>query len=104
MTCKNKKWGHNFIGGKCLDCGDRQQTLTVKHRGRKYEEEKKELSKHKIDYEYQEIGVEMSKYFKENIWWIFHKYPYPDIRQAFKVCREKGIYTIGYLREVLKRI
>lgn len=105
IKCRGERFGHNFSGGKCLSCRDPQQNLTPKSsRGEAYEKEREELRKHKIDYEYQEIGIEMSKYFKENIWWLFSKYPYPKIRQAFKKRQEEGVYKISHLLSDLKRI
>ena len=103
MTCKGEKFGHNFLQGKCLSCGDSQQGLTVSYRGREYEEEKKELSKHKIDHSFQELGIEMSKHFKGNIWWIFNKYPENAIRIAFKKRQEEGVYRIDYLLNDLSK-
>ena len=102
MTCKGKIRGHNFLASKCLDCGDPQQTLGVKRKESKYEKEKKELSKIKIEYSYQELGILMSRDFKGNIWWIFSKYEEHKIRQAYKVCKEQEIHEIAFLLAVLK--
>ena len=105
MNCKGEKWGHNYTGGKCLNCGDLQVNLSPKksRKDKEYEKENKELKKHKIEYSFQEIGVQMSQYFKGNIWWIFHKHPEWKIRDAFKVCKKAGIYKINYLLGILKK-
>ena len=108
MTCKGKIRGHNFSAGKCLSCGDSQQGLTVTHRGKEYEEEKKELSKHKIESSHQAYAVEIRGNFpkeQEKLLWItFANYQEQDIRQAFRVCKDKGIYDVKYLRGVLRNI
>jgi hypothetical protein len=58
----------------------------------------------KVQYEYQEIGLEMQKWFGKNIWWIFSR---PEanlqkVRDALKICQQKGIKNIGYLIGILK--
>jgi len=108
MTCKNQTHGHNFSGGKCLFCGDPQQGLTVTHRGKEYEEEKKELGKHKIDYSFQAYCIEIRGSFPKEqeklLWKTFHDYFETDIRKAFRVCQDQGILDVKYLRGVLKNI
>ena len=113
MTCRGEKWGHNFIQGICLSCGDSQQGLTITHRGREYEEEKEDLGKRKIEYSFQELGLEMQKHFPKEqrgwMWSLFNPsasggYTENQIRQAFRVCQEKGILDVKYLRGVLKNI
>ena len=102
MTCSGKLQGHNFIqvGGDCSVCGVNTYKLIEKP---KYE--KKDIYKgKKIKHSYQELGVDMSTNCKGNVWWIFHKYPENVVRQAYKVCTEKGIYSISYLISVIKNI
>ncbi len=64
----------------------------------------KKVGGKKVDYEYQEIGLEMQKWFNKNIWFIFYR-PEADldkIKNAFKICREKGKKEINYLLGILK--
>jgi len=107
-TCLNNELhSFNIVGGDCIKCGISQTKLSrilVSKKESKEIEIKKEFRKHKIDYEYQEIGIEMSKYFKDNIWWLFHKYSYPKIRQAFKICQRDSIYTISYFIGIIKKL
>ena len=59
-------------------------------------------TKKRIDFSYQALGIELQKYFKTNTWWMFHKYPENKIRDAFKVCKERGVNSIGYLIGIIK--
>ena len=108
IKCKGEKFGHNFLQGKCLSCNDSQQGLTVSYRGKEYEEEKKKLSKIKIESSHQAYAVEIRDNFpkeQEKLLWItFANYQEQDIRQAFRVCRDKGIYDVKYLRGVLRNL
>ena len=108
MNCRGKLHGHNFLASKCLDCGDQQQTLGVKVKVSKYEKQKKELVKHRIDHSFEELGITMQQHFPKSqwgwMWSLFTKYLERDIRQAFKVCQEKKIHELKYLIGVLKRI
>lgn len=67
----------------------------------------KKASKRKIDYSFQELGIEMQDYFtsakKSLIWSLFYKFREDKIRDAFKVCKEKGIQNIAYLMGILKK-
>ena len=103
MNCKNQKFGHNYAGGICLNCQGSQKTF-----GELYKKSRKEIKpdfrKHKIDYEFQELGIEINQQIKGNIWWLFYKYPIGKIRQAYKVCQERGIYNLAFLIGVLKKI
>ena len=56
----------------------------------------------KIDHSFQELGVEMSKYFKDNIWFLFSIYSEEDMKYAFEICKRKEIFTIGYMRGIIK--
>ena len=109
MTCRGQTHGHNFSGGKCLSCGDKQVKLILKSkRGERYEEEKKELSKHKIDYSFQAYCLEIRDSFPKDqeklLWKTFHDYFENDIRKAFRVCQDRNILDVKYLRVVLKNI
>ena len=110
MNCKGQIRGHNYIQGSCLDCSGRQAVATPKksRKDKEYEKENKELKKHKIDYSFQELGITISQYFPKNqhkwMWSMFYKYSENQIRQAFKVCQEKKIYNIAYLKGVLKNL
>ena len=58
----------------------------------------------KETFEFQEIGKSMQKHFKENIWWIFHKFPLNKIKRAYDVCCEKEIYKLAYLLAVIHKL
>lgn len=70
------------------------------------EEFSKKMEGKKVDHEFQEIGIEMSKHFKGNIWWIFSR---PNItnqkmREAFRICKERNIFQVPYLLGILKNL
>jgi hypothetical protein len=50
------------------------------------------------------LADEMTEYFGENCYWIFYKKEHRKIRNAFKICQEKGISSLKYLLGILKRI
>ena len=108
MICRGEKFGHNFIQGKCLTCNDPQQTLTVTHRGERYEKEKEKLGEHKIDHSFQAYCIEIRGFFPKEqeklLWKTFHDYFENDIRKAFRICRDRNILDVKYLRGVLKRL
>lgn len=56
----------------------------------------------KIDYPYQELGIEMQRFFGRNIWYLFYKYKEDDIREAFTVCERKGKRSVPYLIGIIK--
>ena len=66
------------------------------------------LSKFKVEkkqtFEFQEIGKTMQKDFKENIWFVFYKYPLWMIKRAYEVCQEKKIYKLAYLLAVINKL
>lgn len=57
----------------------------------------------KIDYEYQALGLEMKEKMG-NCFFLFYKYPLPNIREAWKVCSQRGIFTIPYMIGIMKRL
>jgi hypothetical protein len=59
--------------------------------------------KQKIDYEYQELGVEMQQHFGRNIWWLFWKHDINDLRYAFDICKKNDIKEVNYLIGCIKR-
>ncbi len=57
----------------------------------------------RIKYSYQELGFEMQKYFKQNIWFIFYRYRESEIREAFQICQKEKKpfpYLMGILNNV----
>lgn len=70
----------------------RAQDFKEKHKGKK------------VDFEFQEIGLELNKWFGQNCFWILSK-PESELQKvkyALKVCQEKKIKKIGYLLGILK--
>ena len=55
-------------------------------------------------HEFQIVGKEMSKHFKQNIWWLFHRYPLALIKDAFIVCQKQEVYTIAYIVAVIHNL
>lgn len=113
ISCEKQVFGHDFPipNSDCTRCGINQAVLSkstepkISEGDRRYARVKEALHKAKnVKYEYQDLGIEMSLYFKGNIWWIFHKYKVHDIRVAFKKRQEEGVYRIDYLLNDLKNV
>ena len=58
----------------------------------------------KDSHEFKIIGKEMSKHFKQNIWFLFHKFPLEKIKLAFKACKKQEVYTIAYIVAILNKL
>jgi len=58
----------------------------------------------KADFRFQELGMEMQEYFKQNIWYLFYKYDEFQIKDAFTICKNKGIKKINYLVGIIRRL
>lgn len=72
---------------------------TLKERKEEYEREHPE----KIEFEFQELGIEMKKYFGRNLFWVFSMdYSVDDIRRAFNICKERDVKNYAYLLGILK--
>ena len=59
----------------------------------------------KIQYEYQELGLELNKWFGKNCFWVLYK-PEAElhkVRYALDVCKKKNTKKIGYLIGILKK-
>ena len=81
-----------------------EQEYKLKSFGDLLKRRKPKKQKHKIDYRFQELGIEMQKYFKKNIWFLFTKYDELKLRDAFKICKKKGIKNIAYLLGIYRRM
>ena len=64
------------------------------------------LKKFKVvkEFEFQEVGVAMSKDFKQNIWFLFHRFPLKKIQDGYAICQKKEIYTIAYILAVMNNL
>jgi len=87
-----------YSSGEQLELGNykallqkRKTAFDEKHEGKK------------VEYEYQEVGIEMQKFFKQNIWFLFTKYDLNDIKYAFDQCKKYEKPHIGYLLAVIKK-
>ena len=56
----------------------------------------------RIDHSFQELGIEMQKYFNRNIWHLFYKYKEQDLREAFAICQRNDKKSVGYLIGVIR--
>ena len=67
-------------------------------------------SKHRIDWSYQELGIEMQGYFPPKdwrwMWSLFHDIRFNEnkIIEGFRVCKEKGVYTIPFIIGVMNKL
>ncbi len=58
----------------------------------------------RIRYEFEEIGIAMDKWFGKKCWFIFYR-PEASLRkvkEAFKICQDKGIRKLEYLIGIIK--
>jgi len=57
-------------------------------------------------YEFQDLGSELQPIYGKGVWGLFTKVGVTEnkVRDAHKICRERGITTLGYLIGVLKRL
>ncbi len=62
------------------------------------------IPKHRIEYEFQELGIEMEKEFGKKIWPLFYevKYTVPIIRRAWIAYQKQPIHSYKYFRGILK--
>lgn len=60
--------------------------------------------KKKIDYEFQQLGIELEPLYGKAIWAMFYKWPLVKIKDAHKVCVNKGITKIPFLIGVMKNL
>ena len=59
----------------------------------------------KIKFEFQELGIELDKWFGKKCWFIFYR---PEaslnkIKEAFQICQNKGIRKLEYLIGILQK-
>lgn len=57
----------------------------------------------KVEFEYQELGIEMQKYFKKNIWYLFWKYNEEDIKYAYEQCKKYDKPHVPYLVAIIRK-
>ena len=59
----------------------------------------------KVKYEFQELGIELDKWFGKKCWFIFYR-PEAElnrIKEAFKICQDKGIRSLNYMLGILRK-
>lgn len=59
----------------------------------------------KVNFEFQELGLELQPIYGKVIWSLFHKVGFTEqkIRRAHEVCKQKGILKLAYLIGCVKR-
>jgi hypothetical protein len=76
------------------------------------EELKKRAEAHpqKIEYEFQELGLEMAKFFPKDqhklMWSLFTRPGYTEdkVRKAFAICERKEVHNVLYLIGIIKKM
>jgi hypothetical protein len=90
-----------FLQGDNLPFGDYESLLNK----RRAEFEKK--NPEKIDYEFQEVGVEMVKWFQPKrpgaVWAVFHKHDLKLIQECFAICKKNDKRSLPYFFGCVKR-
>ncbi len=63
-------------------------------------------SEQKIDYSFQELGIEIETYFgkSKRIWAMFHKVGYTEslMRYALKECQNRGVTNLNYFEAIIR--
>lgn len=67
----------------------------------KYEPAKAEK---RVDFEFQQVGIELEPFYGKAIWPMFYKYQLVKILDAHKVCVKNKIFTLAYLIGVMKKL
>lgn len=73
------------------------QSLKEKLKNKKWKKEEKPST------EWQEMGKEMSKFFKANCYWLMWKYPKQKIYEGYRECQTRKIASLNYLLGILKK-
>lgn len=62
--------------------------------------------KQKIQFPFQELGVEMEKAYGRKVWALFHHVDKPlwKMAEAFKIAKKKDNFEYPYLLGILKRL
>lgn len=61
-------------------------------------------SEKKIDFEFQQLGIELEPFYGKVIWSMFYRYPLVKIQDAHKVCVERGITKLAFLIGVMNKL
>jgi len=60
---------------------------------------------HKIEYSYQDLGIQLEEYFNnKRVWTMFHKVGYTEhlMRYAWKECARRNIKAINYFETIIR--
>jgi len=62
--------------------------------------------KNKIDFEFQELGLELEPFYGKVIWSLFHKVGMTEqkIRDAHKIAEKRGVTKFPYLLGIIKNL
>lgn len=63
----------------------------------------KKVGRKKVEYEFQEICLEMNEWFGQKCWFIFYRHDLQSIKEAFEICKSKDIKKVNYLIGIIKR-
>lgn len=116
MNCKGQKFGHDFIiktleGYKCSKCGILQSELSKPIKPKMdlpTGQAGMKLDERKINYSFQLLGLDMADWFgKEKqklIFSLFYRHKEEKLRDAFEICKKRGVKTINYFLGIIKKI
>ena len=86
-----------FVDGNKIDFSNYEALL--KNRAAQFS---KKTEGKKVDHSYQELGIEMQRFFGRNIWYLFYKYKEQDLRDAFEICKRNNKKSVGYLIGIIR--
>ena len=68
------------------------------------EKRREYYEKRKISFEFQEVGLELEKWFGKKCWFVFYQ-PEAElskVKEALRICKEKNIRDLKYFLGILK--
>lgn len=62
--------------------------------------------KHRVEHEFQELGLELQPIYGKAIWSLFYKKGFTEhkIREAHKIAEARGITKLSYLIGIVKKL
>ena len=65
-----------------------------------------EPKKGRFDFEFQQLGVELEPIYGKGVWTLPYKPNFTEykIREAHRICQQRGITTLGYLIGVVNKL
>jgi len=73
------------------------KSIKEKLKNKKFQKSEKKTT------EWQEMGKELSAYFKKNCYWLLWRYPKQKVYEAYRECQTRKIASIEYFIGILRK-